>query len=128
MDLSKAASSSTWHRREGTGTTAYTPDILAATIRGSGGTGRLPPPTALRDPAPRKEFRCKMCGYQAISESKLTMHIRRHTGEKPFTCSYCPYKTAQKSNLSTHVKNVHWRNTRDVWCPKETVVKSFSNM
>ncbi|KAK7056565.1 hypothetical protein SK128_013801 [Halocaridina rubra] len=57
--------------------------------------------------AGRKEFRCPTCGYQAISESKLTMHIRKHTGEKPFSCPYCPYKSSQRSNLSTHIKNLH---------------------
>lgn len=61
----------------------------------------------------RKEFICQTCGYQAISESKLTMHIRRHTGEKPFNCPFCPYRSAQKSNLSTHIKNVHHLNPVD---------------
>ncbi|XP_042880720.1 longitudinals lacking protein, isoforms H/M/V-like isoform X12 [Penaeus japonicus] len=77
----------------------------------------LPPPSAplpIRRPVAqvsqegsRRDYKCKVCGYQAISESKLTIHIRKHTGEKPFVCPFCSYRCAHKSNLITHVKTRH---------------------
>ncbi|KAK4324199.1 hypothetical protein Pmani_005201 [Petrolisthes manimaculis] len=77
----------------------------------------LPPPSApfpvrrsivqLGQESNRREYWCRVCGYQAISESKLIIHFRKHTGEKPFVCSYCSYRCAHKSNLITHVKTRH---------------------
>ncbi|XP_050686868.1 longitudinals lacking protein, isoforms H/M/V-like isoform X8 [Eriocheir sinensis] len=76
----------------------------------------LPPPpafpirrhiTKVAQEGSRREYRCQVCGYQAISESKLTIHFRKHTGEKPFVCSYCSYRCAHKSNLITHMKTRH---------------------
>ncbi|XP_042880733.1 longitudinals lacking protein, isoforms H/M/V-like isoform X13 [Penaeus japonicus] len=101
MDLSKAASC---RHREGQVTSVYPTGVFLPSYKSSSG-GR--PVAQLSQEANRREFKCQTCGYQAISESKLTMHIRRHTGEKPFVCPYCPYRSAQKSNLSTHIKNVH---------------------
>ncbi|KAK3869712.1 hypothetical protein Pcinc_025005 [Petrolisthes cinctipes] len=79
--------------------------------------GILPPPSApfpvrrsivqLGQEGNRREYWCRVCGYQAISESKLIIHFRKHTGEKPFVCSYCSYRCAHKSNLITHVKTRH---------------------
>ncbi|XP_063864178.1 longitudinals lacking protein, isoforms H/M/V-like isoform X8 [Scylla paramamosain] len=99
MDLSKPSSS---RHHEGTMTPAYTSGVYLAPLGSS-----VPRPRPQSHDHTRKEFHCSTCGYQAISESKLIMHIRRHTGEKPFVCHFCPYRSAQKSNLSTHIRNVH---------------------
>ena len=39
------------------------------------------------------------------SLTKVTVHIRRHTGEKPFRC-VCGYKTADKGHLTDHLRRM----------------------
>lgn len=62
---------------------------------------------ALRNSEDR-HLQCIECDYFAISESKLRMHMRTHTGEKPFFCSFCPYKSSQNSNLRKHIQSRHF--------------------
>lgn len=54
-----------------------------------------------------KNLLCSICGYNAVSESKLSVHFRRHTGEKPFTCPYCEHRSAHRSNLNAHIRTRH---------------------
>ncbi|CAG0903602.1 unnamed protein product [Darwinula stevensoni] len=81
-----------------------------------------------------KTFKCKQCGYTAItkvafwhhsrvhikSEKLLTCpkcpfvteykhhleyHLRNHFGSKPFKCDQCPYTCVNKSMLNSHMKS-----------------------
>ena len=54
------------------------------------------------------------CSFSNKHKSKVTAHIRQHTGEKPFHC-VCGYKTAQRSSLKKHLGHMarsepqlHW--------------------
>ena len=42
------------------------------------------------------------CSYSSKVKSRVTRHIRQHTGEKPFHC-VCGYKAARKGNLTRHL-------------------------
>nr|XP_027207200.1 zinc finger protein 64-like [Penaeus vannamei] len=110
MDLSKAASC---RHREGQVTSVYPTGVFLPSYKSSSG-GR--PVAQLSQETNRREFKCQTCGYQAISESKLTMHIRRHTGEKPFVtpwvgksranyqCESCSYSTRNSKDMRRHIR------------------------
>ena len=47
---------------------------------------------------------CEYCGKVFVNCSNLKVHRRSHTGEKPYKCSICSYSTPQGSKLTRHMK------------------------
>lgn len=52
---------------------------------------------------PIEHLKCSYCNYTAISNTRLSMHTRKHTGEKPYACEKCDYKCARPDSLKVHM-------------------------
>ena len=46
---------------------------------------------------------CSFCNKRFSTPSKLTEHLRTHTGEKPYACTFCNYRSTQSGNLRRHM-------------------------
>ncbi|XP_041849223.1 zinc finger protein 79-like, partial [Melanotaenia boesemani] len=51
-----------------------------------------------------KQHSCKFCGKQFKTKSKLTVHVRTHTGERPYSCKTCGKCFNQNYNLLSHMR------------------------
>ncbi|KFZ51822.1 Zinc finger and SCAN domain-containing protein 23, partial [Antrostomus carolinensis] len=45
---------------------------------------------------------CDECGKSYTSNSSLTFHQRKHTGERPYECGECGKSFSQRSSLVKH--------------------------
>ncbi|MCP3665792.1 MAG: C2H2-type zinc finger protein [Gammaproteobacteria bacterium] len=73
--------------------------------------GQHPPShgSAVRKAKDRHTYKycCKYCRKVFSWPSKLTRHLRTHTGEQPYKCQYCERSFNVNCNLQRHVRNIH---------------------
>jgi uncharacterized Zn-finger protein len=68
---------------------------------------------------PSTEFYCSTCDYTTQYSSRLTPHLRTHTGERAYKCGICSKTFNRLSNLNVH-NRVHTeeRSFLCTMCPK----------
>lgn len=52
-----------------------------------------------------KERTCTVCGN--VVKTRMSVHMRSHTGERPYKCTYCPLAFSVSSSLKNHMERKH---------------------
>ena len=74
------------------------------------------------------EFKCKLCHYEAPSNSDLNTHINFiHNEYVDYKCDRCDYKAARPSNLQHHIQVIHGMKHHCKHCKYETPTISELN-
>ncbi|XP_049799105.1 protein hunchback [Schistocerca nitens] len=76
-----------------------------------------------------KTFRCKQCGFVAVTKLEFWKHSRLHIkAEKLLTCNRCPFVTEYKHHLEYHLRNHSgWKPFHCDKCDYQCVNKSMLN-
>lgn len=67
------------------------------------------PPTQVKVEPNGYQFKCQFCGEMFSKTTKLTQHLKTHTGGgKLFKCDICDKSYSQSSSLGLHKRKIHY--------------------
>ena len=51
-----------------------------------------------------KKYKCDVCDKLFLTQYKLKVHNRSHTGERPYACKQCEKSYSESGKLNLHMK------------------------
>ncbi|KAM4842374.1 transcriptional repressor CTCFL isoform 2-T2 [Thomomys bottae] len=71
----------------------------------------------IRSHTGERPFQCHLCSYASKDTYKLKRHMRTHSGEKPYECHICHARFTQSGTMKMHVVQKHSENAPRHQCP-----------